>query len=274
MNKQNSTPRDLAKTKFDSARANLLLMIILTAINVVMVFMESDTMLLFSATIPYILVLLGMVTQIDIMIVISICFAAAILLIYLLCWGMSKRHHGWMIAALVLFAIDTAAMAFMYFSSRDFSGFMDVFMHAWILYYLATGIKYGKQLHNISEEDTPIETKDYITYEELETEGELETDNIAIRNSQPISRAEEDVKHRILLEADAFGYHICYRRVKRMNQLIINGWIYAQVEMLIEPPHVLQAVVDGHLIEAGLDEFPHSFIKVDGEIIAKKFRLA
>ena len=32
--------------------------------------------------------------------------------------------------------------------------------------------------------------------------------------------------------------------------------------------------IDGHLIEAGLDEFPHSFIKVDGEIIAKKFRLA
>lgn len=270
----NNAQMNITKTKYQSARANLLLMIILTAANIVFLFAQADYMLLFSATVPYLAVVIGIATQIDIMIIISVCFAAAMLLIYLLCWMMSKKHHGWMIGALVMFIIDTVAMILMYVSMGEFSGILDIAMHAWVLYYLVVGVKNGKQLKDApAEEQEPIEVKDYITYDELEAEGEVETDNVTIRNSQPICRAEEDVKHRVLLEAESLGYHICYRRIKRMNQLIINGWVYAQVEMLIEPPHTLQAVIDGHLVEAGMDETPRSFIKVDGELIAKKFRL-
>ncbi|MBR6651381.1 MAG: hypothetical protein IKL36_08250 [Clostridia bacterium] len=270
----NNSQHGIMKTKYQSARANLLLMIILTAVNIVFLFTNAEYMLLFSATVPYFAVVVGMATQIDVMIAVSVCFAVAILLIYFLCWFMSKRHFGWMIGALVMFAIDTVSMVLMYLAAGEFSGVLDVVIHVWVLYYLIIGVKSGKQLKDAPEEEKePIEVKDYITYDELEAEGEVETDNVTIRNSQPICRAEEDVKHRVLLEADSLGYHICYRRVKRMNQLIINGWVYAQVEMLVEPPHTLQTVIDGHLVEAGMDETPRSFIKVDGELIAKKFRL-
>jgi len=270
----NLSPRDMVKAKFESARSNLLLMIILTAVNIVILLTGSDSMLLFSATMPYLLVVVGTVSQIRIMLIISVCFAAAILLIYLLCWGMSKRHHGWMIAALVFFAVDTVAMALMYVSAEEFSGVLDVLMHAWILYYLISGIKNGKKLKNMPEqEQEPIKSKDYVTYDELEAEGEIETDNVVVRNSEPICRADEDVKHRVFVEADAFGRHVVFRRVKRMNQLVINGWVYAQVEMLIEPAHALQAVIDGHLITAGYDGNVHSFIELDGKLIAKKMRI-
>ncbi|MBR4072110.1 MAG: APC family permease [Clostridia bacterium] len=273
-NNPNNAQLSVTKTKYQGARANLLLMIILTAVNIVLLFTNAEYMLLFSATVPYFAVVVGMATQIDVMIAVSVCFAVAILLIYFLCWFMSKKHHGWMTGALVMFIIDTFAMILMYVSMGDFYGVLDVVIHVWVLYYLIIGVKSGKQLKDAPEEEQePIEVKDYITYDELEAEGEVETNNVTIRNSQPICRAEEDVKHRVLLEADALGYHICYRRVKRMNQLVINGWVYAQVEMLVEPPHTLQAVIDGHLVEAGMDETPRSFIKVDGELITKKFRL-
>ena len=46
-------------------------------------------------------------------------------------------------------------------------------------------------------------------------------------DSCAIRRAEDSVKSRILLEARTHGYKICYRRVKNVNELVINGYVYA-----------------------------------------------
>ena len=85
--------------------------------------------------------------------------------------------------------------------------------------------------------------------------------------------ADTTVKSRILLEADAAGHHICYRRVKRINELVIDGYVYADVEMLIETAHVLAAQLDGHVFQAGFDGVAHSYIRVDGAQVARKLRL-
>lgn len=263
-NKASNAQLNVAKTKYQSARANLLLMIILTAVNIVLLFTSAGNyMLLFSATVPYFAVIIGMATQIDIMIAVSVCFAVATLLIYLLCWGMSKKHHGWMIGALVMFIIDTVAMILMYVSMGDFSGVLDIAIHAWVLYYLIIGVANGKKAKE-EPADAPVEVSDYVAYDEAEEE---------VKESTPICRADEEVKHRVFLEADAVGRHICYRRVKRTNQLVVNGWVYAEVEMLIEIPHTLEAVIDGHIIEVGTDANSRTFIAVDGKRIAQKLRL-
>ncbi len=264
-NKASNAQLNVAKTKYQSARANLLLMIILTAVNIALLFINAEYMLLFSATVPYFAVIIGMATQIDIMIAVSVCFAVAILLIYLLCWGMSKKHHGWMIGALVMFIVDTIAMILMYVSMGDFSGVLDIAIHAWVLYYLIIGVANGKKAKEVPA-DAPVEVSDYAAYD-------AEAENEEVKESTPICRADEEVKHRVFLEADAVGRHICYRRVKRTNQLVVNGWVYAEVEMLIEIPHTLEAVIDGHLIEVGTDASSRTFISVDGKRIAQKLRL-
>lgn len=90
----------------------------------------------------------------------------------------------------------------------------------------------------------------------------------------PILRiADTNVRSRVLLEADAAGHHICYRRVKRINELVIDGYVYADVEMLMETAHALTAQMDGHVFQAGFDGVAHSYIRVDGVQVVRKLRL-
>lgn len=92
-------------------------------------------------------------------------------------------------------------------------------------------------------------------------------------DDNPVRRADRSVKARILLEARVEDYEICYRRVKSVNELVINGIVYDEKKGVIEFPHNLSAVVDGHTIEAGLSDDSYSYIMFDGEYLASKQRL-
>lgn len=88
-----------------------------------------------------------------------------------------------------------------------------------------------------------------------------------------IRRADLSCKSKILLEATVEGYKICYRRVKSVNELVINGMVYDEKKGIIEFAHNLSAVIDGHTIEAGFDENSYSYILFDGDRIEEKLRL-
>lgn len=63
--------------------------------------------------------------------------------------------------------------------------------------------------------------------------------------------AETGVRCRVMASASNEAYQIVYRRVGRVNELVINGRVYDEKKTLFDWPHVLLAVVDGHRIEAG-----------------------
>ena len=88
-----------------------------------------------------------------------------------------------------------------------------------------------------------------------------------------LRRADSSVKSKTLLEATVEGYRICYRRVKRVNELVINGTVYDEKKGIIEFEHNLSAIIDGHRIEAGFDEDGYSYIILDGMRIAEKRRI-
>ena len=92
-------------------------------------------------------------------------------------------------------------------------------------------------------------------------------------NSEALRHADMDIKSKILLEAQAKQYHICYRRVKAVNELVVNGVVYDEKRAIIEFSHKLFAIIDHHRIEAGLDENSNSYIKFDGKIINYKERM-
>ncbi len=92
-------------------------------------------------------------------------------------------------------------------------------------------------------------------------------------NSNRVRIADPSVKCKILLEADVEEYHICYRRVKTVNELVINGTVYDEKKGLIEFAHNLSASLDGHTIEAGYDENDMSYISYDKKRIKEKRRL-
>lgn len=93
------------------------------------------------------------------------------------------------------------------------------------------------------------------------------------QDDSAIKRADRSVKSKILLEATVKEYSICYRRVKSINELVINGLVYDEKKGIIEFEHNLIAVIDEHTIEAGYDEDSYSYIMFDGERIAEKKRI-
>lgn len=254
-----------AAEKVKVARYNLLLMIIFTVINIAILLTDGGVMLLFSATVPYFAVLLASMAEIT---AVGIGVALFILVLYFICWIFSKKHYGWMIAALVLFAIDTLLMAVSYILIADATGILDVVIHIWVFYYLIIGVKYGIKLKKL-----PIESLDALYDEDSENCEEAEEAFKAEEFSEPIRRADTEVKHRVLLESNVAGHNVCYRRVKRVNELVIDGYVYAEIKMLVETAHTLSAVIGGHQIEAGFDGGCNSFIMLDGDVVAKKFRI-
>ncbi len=260
----NLSPREQLQQKYKSARGNLLLIIILTVINVIMLLAGSESMLLFSISVPFYAVVFGYFMEGTAMLITGCVIAAVMLTVYLLCWIFSKKRTGWMITALVLFIVDTVVMALMYLGAGEMSGIMDVLIHALVLYYLISGVSSASKLKKMPPEEPVVAS-------EVEVEG---AEEVAIEpNSTPLRRADENVKHRILLEGTYGGRQIVYRRVKRVNELVISGYVYDEYEALAEFAHCLTARIDGHTIEMGFDGVSCSYFRVDGQQLAKKVRL-
>lgn len=163
-------PRALYQQKFTSARYNLLLVIGMTLINIVMLFLGGSSYFLFSATIPYSLSIDGayytgklpeeFYTDMpadaqffpDSYLAIMLGIAIAILAVYFLCFMLSKKFKtGWMITAAVMFVLDTLYMLFIYGVGVD--SVMDILLHAWVLYYLISGVVYGFKLKKLPEDE-------------------------------------------------------------------------------------------------------------------------
>ncbi|MBQ1195799.1 MAG: hypothetical protein IIX44_06115 [Clostridia bacterium] len=163
-------PRALYQQKFTSARYNLLLVIGMTLINIVMLFLGGSSYFLFSATIPYSLSIDGayytgklpeeFYTDMpadaqffpDSYLAIMLGIAIAILAVYFLCFMLSKKFKtGWMITAAVMFVLDTLYMLFIYGVGVD--SVMDILLHAWVLYYLISGVVYGLKLKKLPEDE-------------------------------------------------------------------------------------------------------------------------
>ena len=220
-------------------------------------------------------------------------------MVYLVMWLLSSKGRvGWLIAAAVCFGIDTLALIVLEGVYVD--TIIDILFHAWVMYYLIAGIvahyklkkptvaetvmsfagaaadalgnkadgEAGEPCGEASErEEGAAEGESAVETEKQDGEEEPE-----IPESFVIREADKNVKHRVLCEARTYNFDICYRRVKKVNELVINGKVYDELQAVIEYPHLLNAKVDGHYISAGYDGI-NSFINVDGELRAKKIRL-
>ena len=290
---QSLSPRRACERQYLSARSNLLLVIVFTAINLLLLVTNSDMYFLFSASIPYYLVTMGMYmcgrfpaeyygADFDSLVfldnsvfVILLVISISIIALYLLTWFMSSKNRcGWLIFALVLFTLDTVGMLLFY--GLSFEAAFDILFHAWVIYYLVMGIKAHNKLKTLPpDEETgfPFTVEMPENAEESAENTEAGTENALNYQNSPILRpADMSVKHRVLLQATAHNLDICYRRVKRTNELVINGNVYAEMTALVEFNHTLSASVSGHDITAGL-KGKYSIITVDGNVIAKQMRL-
>ena len=145
--------------RFKSARANLLIVVVLTAINLVLAFFPDGMYFMFSAYLPYVLMVWGLMFcglyPAEVLNELGIAnpmpkpvfavFAGAavlILLIYLFAWIFSKKNRvGWLIAALVCFVIDTVILVIIGFDpGRVFGSVINIVFHIWVIVSLILGI--------------------------------------------------------------------------------------------------------------------------------------
>lgn len=282
--KNQLSPRQLYEQKYRVSRMNLLLVLVFTAINLILLVTNADSYFLFSAFLPYYFAGIGMLLcgrfppefyegAEDIVFldtsVFAFLLAVAILftLMYLVAFLLSNKGRvGWLIFALVFFGVDTLGMFVL--NGISLESILDLAFHAWIIYELSVGIHAHYQLKKLPpEEEVPA-------FEGAPIEGEaVAAEGVAAQpaGSFALRVADPDVKHRVLAEAQFMNYHICYRRVKHTNELVVNGTVYDEIAGVMEYPHTLKAHLDGHYISASYTG-THSCIAVDGETLVKKVR--
>jgi hypothetical protein len=272
----NPSQRNIHEQKYRSARMYLLIVILSTVVNLALLTASEDSYMLFSAFIPYLIVSLGMYMcgrfpddyytegwedtpfLDNSFLIVTLIISFVLFLLYILAWRMSSKNRGgWLIFALVLFGFDTISLFLLIDSPIDL--LISLAFHALAIYELIVGIRAWCKLKALPPE------------EESENPSVEENDFYEIPNSTILRIADKEIKHRVFLQARAFDLDICYRRVKHTNELVINGNVYDEFIGVYEPPHALQAQINGHYVEAGYTGM-HSVISVDGNIIAKKIR--
>lgn len=147
--------RDEVEMKYKRSRYNLLLVAIVSIVNLFyMAF--GERYFLFSARLPSVLVELTLVAAPEDVtlafadLLVPIVVGVILSLPYLLCFFFSKKRPGWMVAALVFFGLDCIYLLTMYYLTDVIP---DILFHAWVMFYLITGVMNGFKLKKMPEEE-------------------------------------------------------------------------------------------------------------------------
>ena len=195
--------RALLERKFETARGNILLVIVMTLVNVLLLVLNANTYFLFSAYIPFLLADIGMflcglypkeiytgeMAGVEFLpkafLVIMLAIVAVILALYFLSWLLSKnRKKGWLVFALIFFTLDTLAM----FGLNGFvvDSIIDYAIHVWVIVSLASGISALSKLKKLPAEEG-------VTAEEISTEVVTQpTEVIAEANNEDVAETEPE----------------------------------------------------------------------------------
>ena len=169
---KNNTPVDKNSREYllrqvANGRYSLLLIVILTAVNLIMTILDTNTYFLFSASVPYYLVFVGMGIEngfVDgawnvkgTLTYTGLVIALVIVAVYLLCWLLSKKRAGWLTAALVLFIIDTVALVVITFALYDspMGKLVDFLLHIWAIVELIQAVRGSKKLRALPPTEEP-----------------------------------------------------------------------------------------------------------------------
>ena len=136
--------------KYNNSRQSILLLFIFSVINIFSI-STLGTYFLFSAYLPQVLISLAYLdpSLTPVMVILSILY----ILPYLLCYIFSKKKAGWMIAALVLFSVDSLFFLIdlpAYLAAGDLSFIIDLIFRIYVLASLIIGVVNRKQAVSVA----------------------------------------------------------------------------------------------------------------------------
>lgn len=152
----NQSPEQMLLAQYRMARSQLLLALILTAVNVGTLLLNVDFYFLFSLAVPYYSVFFGMVFTEQLalygFLIAGIIAAVLVFAVYVLLYIFSKRKPGCLTALIVLFSIDTVAVigtVAVAASEGGLSGIFDIVFHGLVLFHLIRGVIAAKKLKDL-----------------------------------------------------------------------------------------------------------------------------
>lgn len=172
--------RDSLARKAASARHSLLLFMIFTVVNIIMVMLDTGSYFLFSISVPYYLVMMGKGLDNGFIdgawdvngtyTITGLIIAAIILVVYLLCWLLSKKRSGWLTVTLILIILDTVALALLTFAlyENPATNLMDFLFHAWMIWDIARGTRSAAKLKKLPAEEELTQEDIYAAIHGLE----------------------------------------------------------------------------------------------------------
>ncbi len=300
------TAEERLERRYKNSPTGFLVITLFSLLNLILLLTGTEKYFLFSACIPYLLGDYGMyysgkyppeyyADAGDVSFFGNGAFAAlalgaaACILFYFLCWIFAKRGRAvWLVTGFGFFALDTIVMLTV--SGLSLMMLTDTVIHIWLLVSLWQGVfacqklktrgvpafkKAGLRVSELSEvsAEAPSETAEAPdTFSEI-LSAEHSDAQPAAGDSPVLRAADSDSSGKVFVRAEVRGLEIVYRRARRFNELIVNGNVYAEYEVLTESEHTLTAVVGGHRIEAVYDGSMTCRIIVDGKVAAKKIRL-
>ena len=147
--------------KFSRSRGNLLAVVIFTLVNMGLVVFGSDWYLLFSATVPYLLIIFAVeeaaIFGYNAITITLIAMALIGVFLYFLFWLLSGRFRAFMLVAMIFFSIDSIVLLVLMLNlflvgAFDFGLLLDAAFQTWIMFYLITGTVAWARLRGVTRE--------------------------------------------------------------------------------------------------------------------------
>ncbi len=141
------------EAQYAQARGNLLAMLLLTLVNVGLMIAEAEVSFLFSAIFPQVVISYGWYLDAwlggSTYTLIAYGISLMSIVLFALCYFLSKKHRGWMTTALVLFILDCIVLVYWIYLGFMIEDVLDILFHLWILFYLIMGVRAAARLKNM-----------------------------------------------------------------------------------------------------------------------------
>ncbi len=281
---------EILRTRYRVARMSLFTAIVFSVLNCIFTFFGSLFYSEFSFSFPLAMIdngryLTGMMftpeeyaqmfgmTQADFLhpefLLLEAGFALLAVAVLVVCWVLSKKQVGALIAAAALLGADMLFEVYWYDFSVHYLA--EYLLPGVLMAVLIIGIVSHYRLKFIewTGDDPAPALAESAGPVAMQAEGAVHT----LSASPVLHPMDFGAKSKILLACDVEAYAICYRRLGTVNELAINNMVYDTVDTgRHEQPHELSACVDGHEIAVGLGEDANIYVRFDGGIIKKKPR--
>lgn len=146
------------------ARYMLLGTVIATVVNLALLFAQSDMYIPYSSAIAYYFGWFGYLFDggvVDRFTTIGMGLAAVVLAMYLFSWYMSANKPMWLVAGLVLVAVDTLILLTLIFLTQSplMNFFFELAIHGAVIYEIAVGISAHKRMAMLPPPETEPEAE-------------------------------------------------------------------------------------------------------------------